>query len=141
MPKDDQRPKGAIRTLSYNLLFRRTSLAAGAIGLAIAATAVPGVNAQTPSAPDGQQVYNSNCAACHGQDGAGNVGPALAGNADLSDAQFVIGQILHDGQMMPPVGEGMTDAEIAAVINFVRSNWGNSFTDNVTADQVTAIRG
>lgn len=138
MEKADRRPHGDAETLTDSRPVRRVMLAASAFGLAIAAMAIPDVNAQ---APDGQQIYDSNCAGCHGQDGAGNVGPALAGNADLADAQFVIGQILHGGQTMPPVGEGMADADIAAVINFIRSNWGNSYTDTVTTDQVTAVRG
>ena len=141
MPRADQRLKGAVRTLTDNrpYVVRAGLLAFGAIGLAIAALTIPDVKAQTP--PDGGEIYNANCAGCHGQDGAGNVGPALAGNADLGDANFVIGQILHGGQMMPPVGEGLTDDEVAAVINYIRSSWGNTATDTVTADQVTAIRG
>src|SRR5262249_60207620 len=38
------------------------------------------------AAEDGAAIYKSKCAACHGADGAGKVGPAVTGTS-LTDAQ------------------------------------------------------
>jgi mono/diheme cytochrome c family protein len=87
---------------------------------------------------DGATVFAQNCASCHGAKGAGQPGyfPPLAGNPDLSrDALFPVMVVLHglsgpitvnaapfDGSM-PSFGH-LSDAEIAAVVNFVRGAWG-----------------
>jgi mono/diheme cytochrome c family protein len=112
------------------------------MGLA-AVMASTGVRAQEPAAePDGAQVYSTvGCSACHGPNGEGGAGPALAGNANLADATFVINQVLNGGAVMPPIGQGLTDAQVAAVINFIRSNWGNTAAEQVTAEQVATVRG
>ena len=39
------------------------------------------------AAEDGAAIYKSKCAACHGPDGAGKVGPAVKGTA-LTEAQI-----------------------------------------------------
>ena len=41
---------------------------------------------------------------------------------------------------MPPFGEMMTDAQIAAVVNYVRTHFGNDYSDAVTASDVKAMR-
>jgi mono/diheme cytochrome c family protein len=113
-------------------------------GFALAAAALSGsdVQAQAPASPDGAEVFTTaGCAACHGPNGEGGAGPQLAGDEALANTDMVINQVLHGGQMMPPIGEGLTDAQVAAVINFIRSSWGNTTEDTVTAEQVGAIRG
>jgi mono/diheme cytochrome c family protein len=91
--------------------------------------------------PDGRAVFNEQCAACHQADAKGVPGnfPPLAGNPDLFLARDfparmvlfgmsgkieVLGQTI-DG-VMPPLGETLKDDEIAAVVNFVRGNFGNA---------------
>jgi mono/diheme cytochrome c family protein len=89
---------------------------------------------------DGARVYAQNCVACHQPDGKGVPGqfPPLAGNPDLFlDRLFPVyvvlnglnGEVTVDGTQyrgaMPPFGH-LPDASIAAVVNHVRSAWGNA---------------
>jgi len=89
---------------------------------------------------DGRTVFNIQCVACHQVDGQGVPGsfPQLAHNHDLFlardfPARVVLfgmeGTIVANGQTiqgaMPPLGNMLTDAEIAAVVNYVRSSFGN----------------
>jgi mono/diheme cytochrome c family protein len=41
---------------------------------------------------------------------------------------------------MPPFGDMMTDDQIAAVVNYVRTHFGNAYEDRVTANDVRAAR-
>ena len=103
----------------------------------ISATLVAGfltVQAQN----EGEQVYQQ-CAACHGPDGAGGAGPALAGNQNLESANYHISRILNGGAGMPAFRDQLSDEQIAAVATFERTSWGNSFGE-VTAEQVAQQR-
>ncbi|MGD9739212.1 MAG: cytochrome c [Bauldia sp.] len=102
------------------------------------APAAPG--APAADAPDGAAVYTANCAGCHGANGEGGVGPALAGNAALADNALVINQILHGGEIMPPFMDTLTDDEIAAVANHIRSSWGNTNATPITVEEVATAR-
>jgi mono/diheme cytochrome c family protein len=75
----------------------------------------------------GFDLYRANCAICHGSRGAGGVGPALAGNPNLPVTDYVVAQVLLGGGGMPPFAGRMTDGEIAAVVSFIRTSWGNDF--------------
>jgi mono/diheme cytochrome c family protein len=80
----------------------------------------------------GQEIFNSGCADCHRGNGEGlpDVFPALKGNIlVLGDPEAVIQTIL-DGRKgkigtMPPHKAKLTDPQIAAVVTFIRNNWGN----------------
>lgn len=95
--------------------------------------------AAAQSAPDGADLYASNCAVCHGDAGQGAVGPALANNANLTDPDFHIRQILRGGNVMPPFAQSLTDAQIAAIATFERTSWQNDY-GAVTAEQVATVR-
>ena len=41
---------------------------------------------------------------------------------------------------MPPLGSVMDDEQIAAVVNYVRTNLGNAYDDELTAAEVAEIR-
>jgi len=105
--------------------------------------------------PDGQALYGR-CAACHQATGAGLAGAF----PPLSESEWVTGKaeipirvVLHGLQgeitvagstynsvMLPYGGTGeMNDAEVAAVLTYVRSSFGNS-ASAVTADEVAAVR-
>jgi mono/diheme cytochrome c family protein len=142
MTRSDGRHSRDRAVASRSQVAVRAGLLLGAVGLA-AALSSTGVRAQEPAAePDGAQVYATvGCSACHGTNGEGGVGPALAGNTNIDDATVVINQVLNGGEIMPPIGQGLTDAQVAAVINFVRSSWGNTAAEPVTAEQVATVRG
>jgi mono/diheme cytochrome c family protein len=88
----------------------------------------------------GAILYDRQCASCHGAqgEGAGLAYPPLAGNRALTSASAInpIRMVLHGGYApstqgnprpfgMPPFGPAMSDAEVAAVVSFIRSAWGN----------------
>jgi mono/diheme cytochrome c family protein len=89
----------------------------------------------------GAELYKRHCADCHGEMGAGSAGayPALAGNrAVVMDTPInVIRAVLAGGYLpatagnprpygMPPFAHVLNDHEIAAVVSYIRSAWGNS---------------
>jgi cbb3-type cytochrome c oxidase subunit III len=108
------------------------------------------MGAQTP---DGRGVFLLNCAACHQPNGrGGGPYPPLAGNPDINavDSANLIQTVLNGrtgpitvnstqyGGNMPSWRE-LSDDEIAAVLTYVRSAWGNS-APAVSSDQVAAAR-
>jgi mono/diheme cytochrome c family protein len=93
------------------------------------------------SAQVGASVYAKNCAACHGADGAGGIGPALAGNphVNIDNANVMLTMILQGRNLMPSWRGQLAAGDIAAVATFIRSSWGNR-APGVTVQQVTAIK-
>ena len=102
----------------------------------------------------GAAVYIDNCAACHRTDGNGykRVFPALAGNPVLQseDPTSLIHIVLKGGTLpathtapstftMPAFDWRLSDQEVADVVNFIRTSWGNKGGD-VTAKEVKALR-
>jgi len=110
----------------------------------------PGTSASSAA---GATVYSNNCAACHGATGQGTPGafPPLAGNdaVTASDPKDIIHTVL-DGRTgplkvggttyngtMPPWKSQLKPDEIAAVLTYIRSTWGNH-ASAVTTAQVKA---
>jgi len=93
----------------------------------------------------GAALYASVCAACHQPDARGAVGaaayPALAANKNLVSADYVTAVLLDGLRGMPPVGRMMSDTQVADVINYVRSHFGNGYGDAVSLEDVKAARG
>ncbi len=93
---------------------------------------------------DGQAMYVHVCAGCHMPNAKGAVGaaayPALAGNANLATASYPVAMVLHGQKAMPAVGEMMSDQQVADVVNYVRTHFGNDYRDSVTAAEVKAAR-
>lgn len=103
---------------------------------------------------NGMKVY-ATCAACHMGNGLGqpNQFPPLAGSDWVMEEgpNRIIRLVLHgmsgpitvNGQsfnnQMPPWGDTFTDQQIADVITFIRSEWGNK-ASAVTPDQVAKVR-
>lgn len=112
-------------------------LAAGLIAFSGTATTAM---AQAPAAVDGAEVFATNCAGCHGAEGQGGFGPALAANPDLLDNALVINQVLNGGEMMPALGATLTDEQIVAVLNHIRSSWGNTNATPIEITEVTTTR-
>jgi mono/diheme cytochrome c family protein len=93
---------------------------------------------------DGEALFRSICQGCHMPDAKGAKGagmyPALAGNANLEAAAYPVTVVVHGRKGMPPFGDYLNDAQVAAVVNYVRSHFGNSYQDAVSADDVKAVR-
>ena len=86
--------------------------------------AAPAADGAEPAARDGVTVYADECAACHGADGGGGVGPALSGGAVVAAFPDPADQttVVVEGQGgMPSFGDRLSEAEIAAVVEYTRS--------------------
>lgn len=119
-----------------------------------AATATATTAVAKTQAPDGKQVFSTTCAACHQVTGEGVPGiyPPLAGSEWVNGDEAKVVRILLHGVtgpievagetfngMMPPWGGTLKDDDIAAVLTYVRSTWGNKGAP-VTAAKVASIR-
>ena len=96
--------------------------------LAALLAAASGAQAQAPAA-DGKTLFAKNCAACHQASGKGIPGafPALAGNGFVQGAPDEVATVLLKGRGgMPDFSGSLDDAEIAQVLSYVRTSWGNS---------------
>lgn len=102
----------------------------------------------------GADIYGRICQGCHmpqaqGAAGAGRY-PSLAGNRALVAPEYVAVTVLLGRHAMPAFGKPadpafvfgevhLSDAEIAAVVNYVRSHFGNQYRDRITAEKVAAL--
>jgi mono/diheme cytochrome c family protein len=103
----------------------------------------------------GKAVFEMYCGSCHGNDGMGkpNQAPPLAGSEWVNTKGFnrvtsiplegLSGPFQVAGKdwnlVMAPMGAALPDADLAAVMTYIRSGWGNK-GEEVTADDVKAIR-
>jgi mono/diheme cytochrome c family protein len=121
---------------------------------------VASVSAQTPAQMSGRsiagaQLYEKNCAQCHGDSGEGVTGayPALAGNraVTMNETSNLVQIVLKGGYApatagnprpygMPPFVLQLNDIEIAALLTHVRGSWGNQ-AGVVSPLEVNRIRG
>ena len=92
----------------------------------------------------GAAVYSHVCQACHMADAKGAVGagafPALANNPKLAEAGYPLSVILHGQKAMMPLGNLLTDQQVADVVNYIRGNFGNRYKGAVTVADVKAAR-
>ena len=92
----------------------------------------------------GEALYADVCQGCHMPGGVGAVGagsyPALAKNPKLAVAGYVLSMVINGRKGMPPFGGQLTDQQVAAVVTYVRTHFGNEFSDEVTAAEARASR-
>jgi mono/diheme cytochrome c family protein len=92
----------------------------------------------------GEDLFKNICQGCHMPDAKGAIGagayPALASNPRLAAAIYPVTVVLHGQRAMPPFGESLSDEQIAAVLNYVRTNFGNRYKDLITPAAVRARR-
>ncbi len=102
----------------------------------------------------GETVYTANCSACHGAAGTGTPGvfPPLANNPDVTGPANKVIEIVNNGLnakitvngaayegTMPGWKQALTAAQVAAVITYIRTSWGNH-GGPVTAADVSAAK-
>ncbi|MBV8472417.1 MAG: cytochrome c [Hyphomicrobiales bacterium] len=102
----------------------------------------------------GKTVYNDQCAVCHGAEGLGKPPdfPPLANNQSIQMESAVnpIRMVLNGGYPpgtsgnprpygMPPFGQSLSDDEVAAVVTYIRTAWGNRGTP-VSAQDANGLR-
>jgi mono/diheme cytochrome c family protein len=102
---------------------------------------------------DGKQIYIGNCAACHQATGLGLAGvfPPLVSSEWVVESPVILTNILLHGiqgqikvkgvsyQGVMPAWNSLSDAEIAAVMSYIRSDWGNKAAP-ITEDDVKKQR-
>ena len=91
----------------------------------------------------GAQAYAGDCSACHQETGQGvkDAFPPLAGNPFVTgDPAAVIAVVLKGRAAMPSFKADLSDADVAAVVSYIRGTWGNSAAP-VSAADVAAGRG
>lgn len=98
------------------------------------------VLAGAATAVDGKQLYGAKCAACHQSTGLGVAGvfpPVAASEWVLGDEKILTNILLHgvNGEMIVkgitykgamPAWNSLSDDELAAVLTYIRSDWGNA---------------
>ena len=103
---------------------------------------------------NGEQIYTHICQGCHmpnamGAEGAGFY-PKLAADKKLVSWEFAAVTVLNGRNAMPPFGvpasgagqflaTQLTDAQVADVVNYVRSHFDNKYKPTVTAEQVKQL--
>ena len=156
-----------MRTLASKRLPRAALLLATLVALAMPLSAAD--NAADPKAPtkpaaedtgmmgtnDGEKIYQQICAGCHMKDGRGAVGggsyPAFAGNTNLSSSRYIAITMLNGRRNMPAFAPPrrnefyfppvwLNDVQVANVVNYIRNNFGNSYPDPITAEDVRALQ-
>jgi mono/diheme cytochrome c family protein len=123
--------------------------------LAVAVCASPiSVFAQSPDntfadpahfrAQKGAVLYRDICQGCHMPDARGATGagefPALAGNPTLAAVGYPLTVVLKGQKGMPGFAAFLDDAQVAAVVNYVRTHFGNTYNDEVSAADARALR-
>jgi mono/diheme cytochrome c family protein len=98
----------------------------------------------------GAQLYSHVCTGCHMAHGEGAVGagryPKLADDPTLASWRYVALTVLAGRKGMLPFAlpatmadAHLSDAQVAAVVNYVRSHFGNHFKDMITTADVARL--
>lgn len=106
--------------------------------------------AAPPTVAEGRDLFANNCATCHGADGRGAPGVAASlvgsGAVVAEQADNVISVLLEgigpseDRGVMPSFRHSLTNEEIAAVADYVRTTWGNDAPANASVSEVARLR-
>jgi mono/diheme cytochrome c family protein len=126
----------------------------GTVLVGAPARAVNIFDAPPVSLADGREIYEHICQGCHMPAAQGAVGaghyPALAKDRNLASRQFMALTLLLGRRNMPAFGAKhaiaflgkpvtLTVVQIAAVTNYVRTHFGNHYTDPITAAEVASL--
>ena len=91
----------------------------------------------------GKDVYNASCLACHGANGEGGLGNAIAGSGiALGGLDFHLNVIVNGvaGTAMQAFGAQLSDVDVAAVTTYQRNAFGNNTGDVVQASDVVSYK-
>jgi len=92
----------------------------------------------------GKAIFDGACQACHMAGAKGAIGagsyPALVSDSKLAVPGYPIAVILHGQKAMPALGVYLSDRQVADVINYIRTHFGNNYSDAVKEGDVKAQR-
>lgn len=92
----------------------------------------------------GEAIFKNVCQGCHMPDAKGAVGagmyPALAKNPKLEVAGYPVSVVVNGQKAMPALGGMFSDQQVADVVNYIRTHFGNNYKDKVTPADVKATR-
>ena len=125
-----------------------------ALAMILTGTTISATDAQSPDGSfassrrfmqrDGEVIYRTVCQGCHMAAAQGAVGagayPALANDPKLAVAGYPVLVVINGSKGMPPFGTLLDDEQVAAVVNYIRSHFGNSYPDSVSRADVTSAR-
>jgi cytochrome c oxidase subunit II len=69
----------------------------------------------------GKAEFQGACATCHGMQGQGGYGPALANNSLLTQKSGLEAIVRNGRGLMPPVGNTWNDAQVNALVQYAKS--------------------
>lgn len=138
---------------NHNQVSNQQTAPPPAAGSSSPAASAGGASTTVASASDGAKVFETNCSSCHGANGQGMPGvfPPLAKNPTVTGNPTKVIHIVKYGLngainveghpfngQMPPWGTTLSNGDIAAVLTYVRSSWGNKAA-GVSEAQVAAV--
>jgi mono/diheme cytochrome c family protein len=92
----------------------------------------------------GEDLFASICQGCHMPDGGGASGaaayPSIANNKKLEASGYPVYVVVNGQRAMPPFGAMLSDDQVSAVVNYVRTHFGNDYRDAVAAADVKIVR-
>ena len=92
----------------------------------------------------GATLYQAVCQGCHMPQGQGAKGagfyPSIASNSKLAVSAYPIAVVMNGLHGMPGFRQRLTNEQVSDVVNYIRTNFNNTYSDAVTADDVKAFR-
>ena len=92
----------------------------------------------------GEELFANVCQGCHMADGRGATGagsyPSLVADKNLEATGYPLTIVVNGQRGMPAFGYMMSNDQVAAVVNYLRSHFGNDYRDAVTAEDVKQVR-
>jgi mono/diheme cytochrome c family protein len=130
--------------MTKRLLPRTAALVAAIVAASTAMADEPGPGgSRVPVPVTGEQVYRGICQSCHMADAKGATGaatiPALAGNPALAAPEYPITMIATGRGAMPSFTDTLSPAQIAAVVTYIRTHFGNHYAKPVSAEDVKKV--
>ena len=126
-------PSLATRESLANVPRACSRASSGRGSLALRAPVAPLTAEEQQRFNEGRDIYSNLCVACHQPDGRGRekLAPSILGSEFALGPPAVPVRVLMNGKegavgLMPPLGAGLTDQQIAAVLTYIRREWGQA---------------
>ena len=129
---------------SLAVLFSISATAASAQGAAHSSSEPTLSSGPRFTEKTGADIFANVCQGCHMPTGGGAVGagayPSIAADKNLEAGGYPTFVVVNGLRAMPPFGGMLNDEQVVAVVNYVRTNFGNDYRDPVTVEDVKTVR-